>query len=295
MSRALAILGFAYITAMPAAAQNAVTVGYRSDAPPFSALAQDGRTVDGFLVYLCDGALAEAGLEVTRVDVTAENRFALLDLPPEAGGVDMLCDPMSINEERAEKYILSQQVFATGVGFLRRKGPPPLGSDASRFVRVGYLEGTTAGTAVDIAEAWGVLNLVEGAEVERQPDDLTIGTHYEGVAAVCSGHLWFYFGDLDILKALKARVEQSGVDCSSVQTGVEVFSYEAYALPVAASEAALAISLQAGLYKMFSDPDVYTHYDKYFDGQPRSPILQALFALNGVFTPSGLVGKRPGG
>lgn len=274
------------LAAAPASAQQqAVTVGFRTDAPPFSAQAADGVGYTGFLVDLCDGALAYAGLEVMRVAVSAADRFDHLDRSASDGGVDMLCDPMSITPERAKTYLLSPQVFATGVGFLRQQGPPPTGPDGVTPIRVGFLGGTTAVTAVSIARARGVLDLLDGGVVDLDTSDLDITTHDEGVAAVCSGALWFYFGDLDILKAIQARAESRGVDCSNVQTSAEVYSYEAYSLPVSAERPDLAIALQDGLYRMFSDPKIYRSYDDHFGQQPRSPILQAVFSLNGVYPP----------
>ena len=295
MIRGTLALGLTCIVAAPVPAQETVTVGYRSDAPPFSAIPRNGDEYEGFLVYLCDGALASAGFDVTRVPVTATDRFAKLDKAPEDGGVDMLCDPMSITPGRASKYLLSPQVFATGVGFLRQEGPPPADDDGETTVRVGYLGGTTADRAVTIAEDRGVLTLIEDNVVVRQPEDLEIRSHYDGVTAVCSGALWFYFGDLDILKALQTRAEKDGTDCSQVRTSTEVFSYEAYALPVSTSEPELAVALQGGLYRMFSEQAIYDEYDRQFDGHPRSPILQAVFSLNGVYPPPGLGGAEPDG
>lgn len=275
------------LAAPPAAAQDRVVIGFRADAPPFSAVPPGGSSFEGFLVDLCMGALGESGMEIESRLVTASDRFDLLDLTPEEGGVDMLCDPMSISEERARQYLISPQVFATGVGFLRRGGPPP--GDAARL-RVGYLKGTTAETAVGIARRNAIFDLRDDVELEI---DGEIDSHFDGVSAVCAGRLWFYFGDLDILKALRARAEAEGQDCSAVQTSADVYSYEAYALPVDPRRTDVMLALQTGVFRLFSTGRAYDVYDIHFGRQPRSPILQAVFSLNGVFPPPALAPQVP--
>ena len=122
------------------AAQEPVRVGFRSDTPPFSFRTEDGAPFAGFLVELCEDALADAGLAIEAVHVTAEDRFERLGTGGARGGVDMLCDPTSIRPTNFDRFILSPQVFATGVGYLQHQrgaAGDPIPADVPD-VRVGF-------------------------------------------------------------------------------------------------------------------------------------------------------------
>jgi len=136
----------------PPARADLIVVGVRADSPPFSyRSASRGeerilKDYGGYLVEICRRVLSEMvssgpfeGYEVVPVDVTAGDRFDLLD----EGHIDMLCGPDSITLDRLERYNASHPVFLSGITFAS--------IDTARFPRgyyckavIGLVEDTTA-------------------------------------------------------------------------------------------------------------------------------------------------------
>jgi ABC-type amino acid transport substrate-binding protein len=282
MRRVLPFLLSLALGAASVQAQETLRAGFRADAPPFSFREEGAADYEGFLADLCHGALPRGVYRIEHVQVTAANRFDMLRKGGAAGGVDMLCDPTSVQATVAQSFILSPLVFATGVGYLRRVRT----ENESPDVIVGYLQGTTSNAAVEIARARGAIATIEGGEIEERG----VPTHTDGIRMICAGELEFYFGDLDILRALKAR-ETSCEHVNDSET--TTFTYEAYTLPVNADRSDVAIALQTGLYRMFSDGSVADLYTKNFKERARSDVLQAVFALNGVFPCRGVIADDP--
>ena len=280
--KCLSLLAAWVVTAVPLHAEE-VRVGFRADAPPFSWWSEKPvGEYKGFLADLCYAALRGSDFEVVPVRVQAGMRFEMLRKGGANGGVDMLCDPTSIPLGFLNEFILSPIVFATGVGYLRKQQVGRIGGD----LRVGYLEGTTAQTAVQIALQTNAIQVVEGGQLE----EVIVPNHFDGVRMVCAGEIEFYFGDLDILRSLKQR-EASWDNVTDSQK--LTFSYEAYTLAVNANRPDVALVLQAGLYRAFSNGTVTAIYDDQFQMRTRSNALQALFALNGVLPCNGVLEDDP--
>ena len=275
------------LMAGPAFAEDeTIRVGFRKDAPPFSYWDEKTDAYSGFIADLCVKALDAAGFGIEPVAITASTRFDELAKGGAAGGVDLLCEPASIQRKTMDNFLLSPIVYVTGVGFLQK----PRGPDTPEDVLVGFLDGTTAETAVEIAEAQRKIEAIKGAKVIRR----AIDNHWTGVEMVCAGKLEYYFGDLDILRALRAKLqEERGVDCADVIDSNRLkFTYEAYALPVNPKRPDVAVALQSGLYRTFSDASIRDIYNENFNLE-RSDYLQALFAINGVLPCGGIVENDP--
>lgn len=276
------VLGLLMLCALPCSsfAQDAVRVGFRADAPPFSSRDQSSAGYRGFLAELCIDVVRDAGLTLETVEITAENRFDMLSRGAADGGVDLLCDPTSVNIERMETYLLSPIVFATGAGYLRYSR---IGADEAGHsdVRVGYLRGTTAAIAVDIARnRQNVIKTVRGGTISN----VEVDDHDEGITRLCQGDLDFYFGDIDILRAVKDRLTASpGLNCDRVNSSDgRLFSYEAYALATNQTRPDLALLVQQGVFRAFSDGRARASYARNFGEREMGAALRAVFALNAV-------------
>ena len=91
------------------AASKTLRVGYRTDAPPFSAEPEPGKRV-GYSLDICRavadavrGELQLPALIIQYIAVTAENRFDRV----EAGAIDILCGPTSATLSRRERVDFS--------------------------------------------------------------------------------------------------------------------------------------------------------------------------------------------
>ena len=271
MRARLAALLLGLCLAAPALAEQTVHVGLRADAPPFSWLKTSGSGAQftGFLVDLCRGAFQGTDFRIVEVGVTASDRFDKLRLGGAQGGVDMLCEPTSIQLRSITEFLVSSVVFATGVGYLRHDYADP--KEATSVI--GRLDGTTAEAAIHIALQKGALPALDPAKQRI----VVVKSHLEGIEKVCSGEFQYYFGDLDILNGLQKNVR----NCDRITTSQHTFfSFEAYALTVNAARSDVAIALQAGIYRQFSDGSATAYYKTHFDERPRSGPLTAVFALN---------------
>ncbi|MDB6178707.1 transporter substrate-binding domain-containing protein [Paracoccus sp. Z330] len=271
-------------------AQETVRVGFRADAPPFSF--RDGSQLGyrGFLAELCEDIVDDAGLVLEPVEISAETRFEMLSRGGQAQGIDLLCDPTSVNGDRMSKYLLSPIVFATGAGYLRHSR---VGSEdeGRQEVLVGFLRGTTAGVAVDIARnSAQVIKTVSGGTIKN----VEVDDHNDGITRVCGGELDFYFGDIDILRAVKAHlIEDLGLECDRVHSSEgRLFSYEAYALATNADRPDLALLVQQGVFRAFSDGRARDSYARNFDRR-MGTALKAVFALNAVLPCGSVLARDP--
>lgn len=273
--KALRIVVALALTMSAAHAEEALRVGFRTDARPFSYKTAGGE-YGGFIADICYAALDGGRFQIVPVEVTAKSRFEMLRQGGQAGGIDLLCDPTSIQPRTLGKFLLSPHVFATGVGYLRKARQ----AGAGKKVVVGYLDGTTSGIAVEIARSRKIFDVIGNADI----DPVMVADHDEGIRRICNGDLEFYFGDLDILRALKKDYVENGQGtCDNVSDSQQsTFSYEAYALAVNPGRPDVAMALQEGLYKVFSKETAYRIYERNFKEGHRSSALQAVFTLNGV-------------
>ena len=123
IERILAMV-LAALAAIPASAATldriretgSIRLGYLADARPFS-FRNDAGAADGYSVALCQriaeqvkSQLGLPQLAVEWVPVTIESRLDSI----EAGGIDLLCTPMSVTRSRRQQAAFSIPVFAGG-------------------------------------------------------------------------------------------------------------------------------------------------------------------------------------
>ena len=125
-------LAVARVTSAPGQALERVlasgrfTLGYRTDAPPFSYRDDSGKAA-GYTVALCqrvaDALKADLGLSgmtVEWVPVTVDTRFQAV----RAGTIDLLCGAETATLVRRREIAFSIPIFPGGIGALVRKDAP---------------------------------------------------------------------------------------------------------------------------------------------------------------------------
>lgn len=238
------LLSFMIFSVLTASAGNSesITVGVRKDAAPFSYELKDinltrgsFKSYGGYLVDICMGVLDHLllekryeGLKIEVVEVSAENRFDLLD----DRTIDVLCSPDSITHERTKKYLVSHPVFLTGVSYVYNIEYFPVGDDIpckNTLAIVGVLKNTTSyEKALKILGEGGdffrysdsVLNYLKSKQKSeldldvkhsksRPPIGCNSGSteiifadsHTSLSKMFCAGEILFYVGDIDIIRA----------------------------------------------------------------------------------------------
>jgi polar amino acid transport system substrate-binding protein len=103
-----------------------ITLGYRTDAQPFSYGDQSGAAA-GYSTALCQkiadqvrGELALATLTVVWTPVTLADRFSAV----QQGKVDLLCGADTVTLDRRKEVAFSIPIFASGIGALLRADAP---------------------------------------------------------------------------------------------------------------------------------------------------------------------------
>ncbi len=169
----ITLLSLGQLGAEPALAQSQLTIGVRTDAPPFSYLAEpnpEGRLTDyspeqasgevytGYMVNICASVLEEMQktreFSVSWVPVPARDRFTAL----EDGQINILCDPATITQERLSipGVLVSPPVYLSGVGRAETTRDQWAGHWPCIGPIAGVVEGTTAPRSVRlIAESFG--------------------------------------------------------------------------------------------------------------------------------------------
>lgn len=264
-----------------AISDDSVSVAYRIDTPPFS-YRTNGGEYSGMLVQLCEEAVQRAGYRIReRIPVTSVDRFKTHS--------DLVCDPTTITQSRAENMEFSPIVFVANSSFISLKNTavltekdiaksPDCSSKRVRqpdrpLVGVGLAGSTTANVTLKRATEAKIL----GDTLDYGLCTVLFNNHNEGVEAICDGKISFYFGDMDILRAHLAIRD----DCSaSLRSGF--FSYEPYALVIPSEDAAFRRRLVAAIYEIYADGTAVKAYYEAFPGQPMSGPLEMLFRINAI-------------
>ena len=226
--------------------KGAITLGYRSDAPPFSALSKLGEP-EGLAVDLCREAAKRVrvaiGAETLKVNyepVTAADRFEAL----ESGRIHLLCGPTTQTLKRRETMDFSIPYFIDGSSVVFRAGPAETVDDLDGEA-IGSLNGTTT------ADVVSAMVKTRGLTVEEE----IYASHTEGLTALQDGEISAYFGDQAILRYLIGEIRPT----IPLQFSTEQFSFEPYALAMKRGETRLRLEVDRALSEVFASGEIYTH------------------------------------
>ena len=243
-----------------------ITLGYRTDAPPFSSLSELGEP-EGLAVSLCRDAAkavrAELGVETLAVKyepVTAATRFAAL----EEGRIHLLCGPTTQTLSRRGALDFSIPYFIDGSSVVFRAGPIEAVEDL-RGETVGYLKGTTTENIVGA--------LLKSRSIDAA--EIAFDSHLDGLEALQSGDVAAYFGDQAILRYLIGEMRPT----TPLQFSPNQFSFEPYALAMKRGETRLRLAVDRALSETFASGAIYTHINASLGEVTLSDIALAVYQV----------------
>lgn len=260
--------------------QGKLTLGYRTDARPFS-FKDDAGNPAGYSVALCQkiadqikADLKLANLSVEWVPVSLDGRFNDV----QEGKVDLLCGADTMTLARRKNVSFSIPIFPAGIGAVMRSdrsfplralltggGPPsrPIwrGEPARALLEkatFSVLSGTTSQSTLTRRLA----------ELQLDVNVVPVDNYKAGIQRVLDGQSDVFFGDRPILiEAVNSS--SSGKDLVVLD---RQFTYEDIALALPRGDEDLRLLVDQELSQLYTSKDFYTDYTKWF-GKPNLTTL----------------------
>jgi ABC-type amino acid transport substrate-binding protein len=244
-----------------------ITLGYRTDSPPFSFAGPDGQPA-GYTVDLCKRVAASiertlgGSLALKWVPVTSANRFDQVT----SGAVDLECGNTTVTLGRQERVDFSNMTFVDG-GAVLVLAESKLGrlSDLAGKT-VGVKPGTTTETSLKAALKEKLID----ARVVNVKDEA------EAMAALNEKRIDGYAADRVVLVG-SVVLARSDVKYTLLQ---DDFSFEPYALMMR-RDPAFRLAVNRGLVQVYRSGAIREIFDRWLAplGKP-GPLLAAMFYLN---------------
>jgi ABC-type amino acid transport substrate-binding protein len=243
-----------------------ITLGYRTEAAPFSFAAGDGQPA-GYSVDLCKRVVAsleqqlKTTLAIKWVPVTSDNRIGQVS----GGTVDLECGTTTVTLGRQEQVDFSSLIFVDGGSFVTRAdGPRKLADLAGKTV--GVLAGTTTESRLR--------EVLKARKIDARL--LTLRDEREGVVALADGRIQAFANDRIALVGRVLVAQPAGV---TFALGEEDFSFEPYALMMR-RDPAFRLAVNRALAQIYAGPAIGEVYDRWFGkvGKP-TPLLLAMYYL----------------
>jgi ABC-type amino acid transport substrate-binding protein len=244
-----------------------ITLGYRTDSPPFSFNGPDGQPA-GYSVDLCKRVAASiersigGSLAIKWVAVTSANRFDQVT----SGAIDLECGNTTVTLGRQERVDFSNLTFVDGgaVLVLAEANLGRLSDLAGKTI--GVKPGTTTETSIKAALKERLID----AKVVSVKDEA------EALAALNDKRIDGYAADRVVLvgNVIRAR---SDIKYTLVQ---EDFSFEPYALMMR-RDPAFRLAVNRGLVQVYRSGAIKEIFDRWLTplGKP-GPLLAAMYYLN---------------
>jgi ABC-type amino acid transport substrate-binding protein len=272
-------------TSAAASNTNTLTIGYRTDAAPFSYQDAAGKPT-GYTVAICEKVVAVMQKEMGDVEVTylpltlAERGPALVN-----SRVDLLCGADTVTLSRRKAVSFSLPIFLGGVGALMR-------TDAEKSLRK-LIEGKEP----EFRPRWRAsfsdilrqrtLVVVDGSltqiwlteaidEFKITSETIVVDDYAAGVAAVSSGDADVFFGDRPILLA----AAENDTNADDLYVADRHFSYETIALTMRRDNDNLRLVVDRTLSNLYRSGGIVDIYSEYF-GVPDEETL-TLFRINAL-------------
>lgn len=259
-----------------------LTLGYRSDARPFSFDDGSGRPV-GYSVTLCEKVADEIKskldlpqLNVEWVPVASKDRFAAV----EQGKVDVLCSADTVTLDRREKVAFSMPIYPGGISAMLRadspaalqnilSGRPPTGP-IWRASPAQLLQGKTfsvvSGTT---GQAWLSARV---DQFQLTAKIVPVDSYDAGVSRVLEGSTDVFFGDRPVLLEAAAK---SGSPRDLIVLG-RLFTFEPSALVVARNDDDFRLEVDRALSQYLRTDEFWNIYTKWF-GPPDEGVFTFFF------------------
>ena len=247
-------------------AKGVMSLGYRTDAPPFSYEDELGEPA-GLAVSLCREAaksvreaIGSNTLRVSYMPVTAANRFDALI----SGEIDLLCGPTTATLTRRRALDFSIPYFIDGSSVVMRLGEAETLEDLVG-ARIGVLAGTTTERIVTGLNETRSLN----ADLARYD------THVDGLAALEGGEIAAYFGDQAILRYLIGQLRPK----TALKFSTDQYSFEPYALAMRRGESRLRLAVDRALSRSFGTGQIYTHIEASLGEVSLSDLARSVYQI----------------
>lgn len=245
-----------------------ISLGYRTDSPPFSFAGSDGQPA-GYTVDLCkrvvagiERALGGGNLAVKWVPVTAANRFDQVV----SGAIDLECGNTTMTLSRQERVDFSNMTFVDG-GAVLVLAESKLGRLADLAGKtVGVKPGTTTETSLKAALKEKLID----ARVVNVKDEA------EAMAALNDRRIDGYAADRVVLVG-SVVLARSDIKYTLLQ---DDFSFEPYALMMR-RDPAFRLAVNRGLVQVYRSGAIREIFDRWLAplGKP-GPLLAAMYYLN---------------
>ncbi len=245
-----------------------ITLGFRTDSPPFSFSGPDGQPA-GYSVDLCkrvvagiERTLGGSSLAVKWVPVTSANRFDQVT----SGAIDLECGNTTVTLGRQERVDFSNMTFVDG-GAVLVLAESKLGRLADLAGKtVGVKPGTTTETSLKAALKERLID----ARVVNVKDEA------EALAALNEKRIDGYAADRVVLVG-NVIVARSDIKYSLLQ---DDFSFEPYALMMR-RDPAFRLAVNRGLVQVYRSGAIKEIFDRWLAplGKP-GPLLAAMYYLN---------------
>jgi len=251
-------------------ADNAITLGVRQDAKPFSFLDGDG-AAKGYSVSICEAVVRQIkaqlqlpDLEVKYALVTPENRFQRLA----NGEVDIECATTTYTLGRLDQAEFSLLIYVTGADLLVRKDSGIDGLSDVNGKEIGVVAGTTA--EQDLRILLGAAGLTAGVTVLESYSELLASLETEEIGAA--------YGDRALLLAsLQRALSPEALMLIGAQ-----YSYEPYALVLPPGENELRHAVDRGLARIYRTAESTAIYEAWFGPLAYNADMQRLFRIQGL-------------
>jgi putrescine:ornithine antiporter len=263
-----------------------LTLGYRTDARPFSYMDASGNAT-GYAIALCEAVSnaiktesGNASLAVQWVPVTVEDRFASV----RDNKVDLLCGPDAETLGLRKEVSFSIPVFQGGIGALVRadaplplreilSGQPPSGPTWRGSPARILAQKTFSAVAGTRSESW----LKEKAQELQIAANLTTVTSYEaGVSGVLDRSADVFFAD----RAILVDAAQSSASADELLVIERLFTHEPIALALGRDDDDFRLVVDRALSKLYTSPEFETIYLKWF-GEP-DDATKSFFRMNAL-------------
>ena len=263
-----------------------LTLGYRTDARPFSYMDASGNPA-GYAIALCEavsGAIkTESGnesLAVQWVPVTIEDRFTAVS----QSKVDLLCGPDAETLERRKEVAFSIPVFQGGIGaIVRADAPAPLRDVLSGRPPSGPTwrgsparildQKTFSAVAGTRSESW--LN-EKIHEFQIAANVITVDSYEAGITSVLDGGASAFFAD----RAILVDAAQTSASADDLLVIERLFTHEPVALVLVRNDDSFRLVVDRALSKLYTSPEFETLYLKWF-GQP-DDVTKAFFRMSAL-------------
>jgi glutamate/aspartate transport system substrate-binding protein len=255
-----------------------ITIGHRTNSPPFAFLDAQGKPI-GYSLDLCEIVVEEVAAELgrdIRVEyrpVTPENRFELVN----RGDVDIECGSTTNNVERRKQNAFSPTIFVTGTKLLVRRG--------SGILNLRDLRGKTIVLTRGTVQERAIPRLAEKQNLGIK--FVFAGDHDESFRTLASGQADAFANDDVQLHGMLAQTKSA----SDFRIVGDFLTYADYALMLRKDDPDFAEVVDRAFHRLAGSREIVAIYERWFRKPlpsgvrldlPMSPHLEELFRVQGL-------------